>query len=470
VKNSDPKTGKGRRKTKAYRLPLVAFAFLAVFCLNSAAAGETKDAPENRGLPPEPSRPLRGRLLPAPDHPARRGDLPPYSASQSEEAPVPLSLLNPGSLNKNLTRYYIRQYSNPQGLAWLGAAMDRGAPYLAFIRREIEARGLPPELVYLPVIESQYLASAMSRSGAAGLWQFMKNSIGPFDMKVNDWMDERRDFWKSTQGALRKLEENYRNLGDWALAMAAYNAGLGAVNHSIKNSGIRDYWLLSEKQLLKNETVHYVPKFLAAAYILSNTRRFGFLPRWPEDPQWVRVKAGRSADLDILAAKAGVDAETLKNANRELVFNLTPPEGNYYLKVRAADAEKVAAVLAREDQQLINYYFHTIRSGDTLLALANHYGITVAQIQDANPGIQARYLRLGERILIPAFREAGPFRRAAAGAGSLAFKGSHLVKKGETLWSIALTYDVDPEVLAEANGMGLSDILREGRSLKTPIR
>jgi membrane-bound lytic murein transglycosylase D len=348
--------------------------------------------------------------------------------------------------------------------------MDRGGPYMAFIRREIEARGLPPELIYLPVIESQYLPSALSRSGAAGLWQFMKNSIGPFDMKVNDWMDERRDFWKSTQGALRKLEENYNHLGDWALALAAYNSGLGAVNRIIRSSGTRDYWLLSEKKLLKTETIHYVPKFLAVAYILSNTRRFGLQSRWPRDPQWVRVAAERSADLNILAAEAGVDPETLKSANRELAFNVTPPGGNYYLKVRAADAERVAAVLARKDLQLIKYYFHTIRSGDTLLALANHYGITVAQILDANPGTQARYLRLGGRLLIPAFKDAEPFRRPAAQGEGLVFEGNHLVKRGETLWSIALAYDVDPEVLAEVNGMSLDDILREGRSLKTPIK
>jgi membrane-bound lytic murein transglycosylase D len=336
--------------------------------------------------------------------------------------------------------------------------MDRGGPYLAFIRREIEERALPPELIYLPVIESQFLASAVSRSGAAGLWQFMKNSSGPFDMKTNDWMDERRDFWKSTQGALRKLEENYKSLGDWALALAAYNAGLGAVTRAVRSSGIRDYWLLSEKKLLKSETIHYVPKLLAVAHILSNARRFGLSPRWPQDPQWVRVAAERSADLNILAAEAGVDAETLKSANRELSFNVTPPGENYYLKVRAADAEKISAVLARKDLQLVKYYFHTIHSGDTLLALANHYGIKVNQILDANPGTQAQYLRIGARLLIPAFRDAEPYRRPAA--SSLVFDGNHLVKRGETLWSIAMAYDVDPEVLAEVNGMALNDILR----------
>jgi membrane-bound lytic murein transglycosylase D len=174
--------------------------------------------------------------------------------------------------------------------------------------------------------------------------------------------------------------------------------------------------------------------------------------------------------LNILAAEAGVEAETLKNANRELSFNVTPPGGNYYLKVPSAVADIVAAGLARKDVQLIKYYFHTVSSGDTLLALALHYGITVDQILEANPGTQARFLRLGARLLIPAFKDAEPFQKPRAQAEGLVFSGNHLVKRGETLWSIALAYDVDPEVLAGVNGMGLNDILREGRSLKTPIK
>jgi membrane-bound lytic murein transglycosylase D len=347
--------------------------------------------------------------------------------------------------------------------------MERAAPYLSFIRGEIEARGLPPELLYLPVIESQYLPSAVSKSGAAGLWQFMQNSIAPFDMKVNDWVDERRDFWKSTQGALRKLDENYRYFGDWPLALAAYNAGLGAVERTVRSAGIKDYWELSEKKLLKTETVHYVPKFLAVAHILSNPRRYGIEPLWNEDPGWTRVAADRQADIRLLAKEAGVDAEELFRANRELVYNITPPGKGYYLKVKAADAEKISAVMARKDLPLVNYYIHTIGSGDTLLALALHYGVTVDQLLESNPGTQARYLRIGAKLMIPAFREAVPYERPKAAAEGLAFDGTHVVKKGDTLWSIALACDVAPEVLAEANGMELTDILREGRTLKTPI-
>ena len=377
-------------------------------------------------------------------------------------------LLNSQNLNHDLVQYYIKQYTSPAGLQWLKAIRDRGGPYLGFIQQEIKERNLPDILVYLPVIESGFLTTAVSRSGAMGLWQFMKNSIAPFDMKVNEWLDERRDFWKSTQGALKKLEDNYQYFKDWPLALAAYNAGLGAVSAIVKSSGIHDYWILSERKLLKTETIHYVPKFLAAACILSNPRQFGLDPLWVKDPHWTRIAVDRPIDLNLLAAEAGISAAELKNANQELTYTITPP-GNYFLKIKAEDTDKVLAILARKDLPLINYYIHTIRSGDTLLALAIHYGITVDQIIAMNPGVQAQFLRIGRTLMIPAIKETGPYRQAAAGE-NLVFSGSYQVKKGDTLWSLALAFGIAPEALAEANNMELNDILREGRILKTPIR
>jgi membrane-bound lytic murein transglycosylase D len=426
-------------------------------------AGEEQagEAPVNREVTASDGRPLR-QVRPVPDKEADR--LPLGILSGTAFAPV-----IPG-LENQLTQHYIRQYTSSGGLSWLRQVMTRGEPYLAFIRREIEERDLPPELLYLPVVESAFLPTAKSVSGAAGLWQFMKNSIGPFDMKVTGWMDERLDFWKSTQGALRKLEDNYEQFQDWPLALAAYNAGLGAVRQIVTRTGIKDYWELSEKKQFKTETIHYVPKLLAVAAIISNPRRYGLEPGWPEDPQWTRVSVERQADLEILAEAAGIDGEALKAANRELYYGVTPPEGGYFLKVRAADEPAVGEALARTDLALIRYYFHTIQYGDTLSELAQHYGVSVLQINDANPGIKERYLQIGNRIRIPAIREAGPYQRVSVQRAEVSvFEGNHLVKQGETLWSIALAYNVDPETLATANGMSLNETLRVGRSLKTPI-
>jgi membrane-bound lytic murein transglycosylase D len=297
----------------------------------------------------------------------------------------------------------------------------------------------------------------------------MRNSISPFGIQVNEWMDERRDFWKATQAALSKLEENYRYFGDWALALAAYNAGLGAIRRICDSSGIRDYWELSARGLLRNETVHYVPKFLAVSFILSQAGRHGLDLGWPEAVRWTRLAPGRSVDLSLLAQAAGLDPEFLKAANRELVYNITPPVQDYMLKIPLQSEAALRQALAEQETTLLRYYVHTIHSGDTLSALAGHYGVSVDLILKSNPSIEPRYLRIGERIFIPALREAAPYEPVRNTAG-LVFEGNHLVKRGETLWSIALAYDVDPELLAEVNGMELNDTLREGRSLKTPIR
>ena len=378
----------------------------------------------------------------------------------------PKNLSIPG-VEKELTQYYIRQYTSGGGLSWLKAVIERGEPYLCFIREEIRRRNLPEELVFIPVIESTFVATAVSKSGAAGLWQFMTNSIAPFDMSVNDWMDERLDFWKSTTGALRKLEENYNYLGDWPLALAAYNAGLGAVSRA--SAGNRNYWSLCEQGKLKTETIHYVPKILAVAHVLSNQRRYGIDISWPKDHHWTRIPVDRSVDIELLAAAAGIDKKLLVQANQELRYGVTPPDKNYMLKVSSADAEQITVALREQGTALIRHYLHTVRSGDTLSALARHYGISVGQILEANPGTEARFLRLGSTLIIPALRESGPYTGQHHQDRIPVFEGNHLVKKGETLWSIALAYNVNPETLAEANGMQLNDILREGRSLKTPI-
>ena len=406
---------------------------------------------------PEFPRPLRSGITAEPAIPAKIFN----------NTSLFYSLLRSQDMERDLVRHYINQYSTRSGLELLRTIMEKAAPYLGFIRNEIEERNLPVELIYLPVIESGYLSNAVSVSGAMGLWQFMKNSIGPFDIKVNEWMDERRDFWKSTQAALKKLEENYQYFNDWPLALAAYNAGLGAVSAAVRSSGINNYWILSERKLLKTETIHYVPKLLAAAEILSNPRKYG-LVFWTEDPHWTRIALDRSVDLNLLAEEAGIDGTALKKANQELTYNITPPEKGYYLKIPGKDAEKITEVLAKTDLPLINYYIHTIKSGDTLLALAHYYGISVEQITALNPGTEPRFLRIGATLMIPAVGQQLPMQNIPE--RNLEFNGAHLVKKGESLWSIARAYGVDPETLAEANGMEINDILREGRVLKTPIR
>jgi membrane-bound lytic murein transglycosylase D len=351
---------------------------------------------------------------------------------------------------------------------------------------------MPPELLFLPFIESGYIGSARSKSGAAGLWQFMLNSVGS-SMKVNDMIDERRDFRISTVAALRKLNENYRATGNWPMALAAYNAGLGAADRAAQRGKTSDYWILCEKKEFKTETIHYVPKLLAVSYILTQPRRFG-IEYWPETVEWTVIKPGRQASLDIIAAETGADRNLLRRLNNELLYGITPPDQNYELKVPLSHADQITAILEKADSRLLHFYTYRIQYGDTLSALSRHYGVSVNLIEQHNPGILNRYLKIGEIILIPAFASgiaapspAAAQNQAASGApaggtgsaaarngnaGSAAgrpFTGSHTVVQGDTLWSLAIRYQVDPQVLAAENNMGLNQILSIGRVLKVPI-
>jgi membrane-bound lytic murein transglycosylase D len=405
----------------------------------------------------------------------------PLSVSSNSSFLIPNSslLLTPEAINRPLTQQYIRRYTNPGGILWLNSVIKNSGIYLPYIREEIEKLGLPPEFIYLPFIESGYIATARSKSGAMGLWQFMLNSI-PVGMKVNDMIDERRDFRKSTTAALQKLAENYRILGDWSLALAAYNAGLGGVSRAVRNGKTNDYWLLCEKKELKNETVQYVPRFLAVAYILSRPRQFG-LDYWPETTEWTVIKPVRQASLDLIASETGADRNLLRLLNAELLYGITPADAAYELKVPLKQADMIAAILEKEDAKLLRYYYHKVQYGDTLSALSRHYGISLNLIEQHNNGIMNRYLKIGEIIVIPAFKETGPYTgtapvmTAAPPAAAVepsaagAFEGIHIVSKGDTLWSIAIYYKVDPLALARANNMGLNEILSIGKVLKVPI-
>lgn len=370
---------------------------------------------------------------------------------------------------------YRASYLSEGGRKWLAAVLVRARPYLPYIYERIRLYGLPDELAFLPVIESEYSAKAVSRSGAAGIWQFMRNSIAGYGMRIDDWIDERRDFMKSSDGALRKLADNYAVLGDWQLAIAAYNAGLGALSRAVakaKAAGVEkpDFWELRRRGLLRRETAAYVPKFLAVASILRYPGRYGVAATWEPAPVWETLAPGRPVDIILLAQRAGIGAELLKSANAELRYTVTPPEAGYRLKVPAQAASAIKAVLDDGSSPLFRYAIHSVRSGDTLSALSRRYGSPIATILGANPGLKADRINLGQKIVIPLLKDAPTPQAAAEGADEpAAFTGSYVVARGDTLWALSLRFDVQPELLAERNGLKLDSVIREGMTLRVPI-
>jgi len=285
---------------------------------------------------------------------------------------------------------------------WLQAVLERSRLYVGFIAAEIEARGLPRELAYLPAVESGFQARAVSRKGATGLWQLMGNTASPYGLRMDQWVDERRDFWRATEAALAKLEENQRRFGDWALALAAYNCGTGKLSRIVRQNPDRDYWSLRRKGVLPRETAAFVPQFMALARILSHPGRYGLEVGWQPSPQWARVPVEGSVDIRILARESGVPAEALTQANPELNFPMTPPKSyGYMLKVPAEHRRAIEATLAAAAAPLLDFAIHVVKSGDTLSEIAQAFGVSVEMILQFNPSVRPLALRIGSRIFVP---------------------------------------------------------------------
>jgi len=411
----------------------------------------------------EDERPMRG-VKPDPSLPF------PTRTTTYLFEPAPNSLLTEKALSQPLTQHYIAQYSSPHGVKTLNAIMERAAPYLPFIKEEVARRGLPPELAYLPIIESGFQITARSKSGAAGLWQFMLNSISPYNIRVTDLVDERRDFVKSTLGALQKLENEYRQLGCWEMTLAAYNSGLNAVTRVIKKTGKSDYWELSGKKELRPETVNFVPRLIAVSHVVSNPRKYGLII-WHEKFEWTAIPLPRQVSIDLIAEETGLEKELLRKLNAELLQGITPADNNYRLKIPADYEKKIIELFNREDLKLIRYFYHVVRQGDTLWSMSRSYGTTVGMIEQYNPGLSSRYLKVGDTVVIPALNNTAPVARQipAAASSAASVKGTHIVQKGDTLWSLSRKYGITPEALAASNGMQLNEILREGRAIRVPI-
>ena len=446
-------------RTRLFSISVV----LLLFALGSPARPEAvgiQGAPTPTRIEPERSVPGGGELWGEAGPPIQGHATPPFYG-----IPIPW-----GEEHFEAIR---TAYLSADGRKWLSAIMARARPFLPYVEDRLRFYGLPDELAFLPVIESEYSPRNVSKSGAAGLWQFMRNSISGYGMRIDDWVDERRDFMKSTDGALRKLADNFAIFQDWDLALAAYNCGDGALARAIAKargdgSTAPDFWDLRKRGLLNSETADYVPKFLAVASILSYPGRYGLELSWEAPAEWEAVSPSRPVDLKLLSEQAGLPLGLLQEANLELRYGVTPPGSGYALKVPAASAAAVRAVVEDPSRKLLRYYLHTVHSGDTLSGIARRYGAPMPAIVDSNPGLKADSIRLGQVIVVPALKDAPPPEPEAASGSAPDFAAIYSVAKGDTLWSISLRYEVQPELLAERNGLVLTSVIREGMNLRVP--
>ena len=305
--------------------------------------------------------------------------------------------------------FWIR-YFKTQGRASFLKWLVRGESVHQVVAPLLREQGLPEELYFLAMVESGFSNAAYSRAKATGTWQFMSGTAKLYGLRIDYWVDERRDPVKSTIAAAQFLRDLYEDFGDWHLAMAAYNAGPGKIRKAMRQTGRKSFWDIADSNAIRPETKHYVPKVLAALALASNPKLHGFEVKLDpaNDLPVTSALAKEPVRLSEVAAKLNIPIRSLRSWNPELIHEITPPrrprsnpEG-YRLRMPEPLAAKfglIEGTLAAVEVKDI--HMHKIKPGETLARIASIYKVRVNQILSLNPALRPTRLRTGVEIAVP---------------------------------------------------------------------
>ncbi|HET6837388.1 MAG TPA: transglycosylase SLT domain-containing protein [Gemmatimonadales bacterium] len=414
-------------------------------------------------------------------------------------------------------QYYLQYF---QGMSRTGMAvfLGRGARYESMIRQRFEAESLPGDLGYLALIESGYSNDAVSRSHAVGMWQFMKGTARGYGMRIDTWVDERRDPVKATEAAARHLRHLRDRFGSLYLAAAAYNAGAGKVSRSLgrlqwdpqadtPNDATADdgealveddsaaeaaaadvervldstditsdaaFFRLAGTDLLATETQDYVPKLIAAAVVAKQPERYGIPAPVAAPFGYDSVIVSGVTGLDVVARLAGVSAAEIRELNPQYLRFATPPQMESVIRLPAGTGEKVAAGYDRVPRKArVRFLSHVVRRHERLATIAARYHLPIQEIRSANPKVHPTRLKAGTRLVIPTVTVPSALAMRAAlgpafGRTHLTRVATHRVRSGETLIGIARRYRVSLRALRRVNSLSVQHTLRAGKRLRIP--
>ena len=373
---------------------------------------------------------------------------------------------------------WVRYFTGP-GRKYYSRWLSRSTRYRPMMYRELEKAGLPRDLVYLSMIESGYNAHAYSHAAAAGLWQFIPSTGKLYDLRIDWWVDERRDPEESVHAAISFLGELHKMFGDWRLAWGAYNGGPGRIRRAQKRAGSKEWWTLARGPYLHSETDNYVPKIMAAAIIGHHPERYGFKDiEFQDELVYETAHVDGSVELEVLAKCAGVSVDEIKALNPALRRYATPPEG-YEVRLPVGKQDTFVAALSKVPKsERITVVRHTVRRGETLGKIASKYGTSVSSLQRANGLKNANRIYVGMSLTVPRSGSSSATQVASSSSSSksTSTKSSskstkssrpsvHTVRRGENLSTIASKYGMTADQLRRANGLSSSKIL-VGQKLK----
>lgn len=327
-------------------------------------------------------------------------------SSLSEEAKNHLTIVSDYSSNevavkaveKNITLFTER--IKEKFSLWL----SRSGKYMELMKEILKGENIPEEIVFIPLIESGFSPYACSPARAVGYWQFIASTAKKYGLKINWWMDERRDPVKSTVAAANYFKDLYEMFGSWNLAMAAYNAGEWKILKAINKTNTDDYWSLLGTKYLQRETKDYVPKFIAASLIAKSPEEFGFEDLEYHQPlTYDEVAINSPVDLQVIADCAETTLDVIRELNPELRRWCTPPDLSEYT-MRVPEGKKDIflrnlSMIPEEERFSIDIY--KVRKGDTFKKISKKTGIPVQVILDLNSVEKIMPFKEGMKIYLP---------------------------------------------------------------------
>ena len=332
---------------------------------------------------------------------------------------------------------------------------ERGKRYLHLICAEIEQRGMPMEIALLPIIESAYNPSALSKARASGIWQFIPATGKIYGLQQNWWLDNRRDVTMATTGALDYLERLYTMFGDWQLALASYNWGEGSVSRAVSKNRARSMSGDYSSLRMPAETRNYLPKLQAVKNIVLNPAKFGLtLPHIPDQPYFTTVTSAKQIDVALAAKLAGMAVDEFRTLNPAHNRPVIAGGKEHRINVPSDRAARFAINLNAYTLPLVNWRPYQLKKGEKLEHVAPKFGIDVDELKRVNGLEGSKRVVPGFALLVPArggdvTLEQIPTAMFKEAPSSL--PAFHRVKRGETLAGIAGQYGIGVDELKKFN-------------------
>jgi membrane-bound lytic murein transglycosylase D len=362
--------------------------------------------------------------------------------------------------------YYVKRFT--------GGARDRfaaqiseGTRYEPMIRAKLRSAGLPEDMMYMALIESGFDVHAYSRAAAVGMWQFMTTTAKGTGLRVDWWVDQRRDPVASTDAAVKFLGWLNEQFGSLYLAAAAYNGGPGRVSRGLRRhaddledaEGDDVFFALADTKYLHAETRDYVPKLIAAALVAKDPRRYGLQVETREPFAYDSARVGKATPLAAVAAALELPVADVATLNPHVLRGMTPPADSFTVRLPPGSSARFdSAFAALPDSIRKAFRTLTSRKGETRAALAKRGGITVAQLTAYNRSLRVAKsgaVVSGQTVLVPTRAVLAAARKVPDpsveryGSGS----ATHVVRKGESLSTIAKRYRTSVATIKSLNSL-----------------